>query len=137
MPDVQRFPYTINDRDWGEASLMPYLPITLSLGDKSINVSALVDSGATVSVLPFSMGIQLGLDWKEQPVGVALSGNLAQLEAKGIVLAGEVSPFKVAKLVFAWVKSDDMPVLLGQTNFFMEFNVHFYRNQQIFEILPK
>ena len=137
MPDAQRFPYTVNDRDWGEASLMPYLPITLSSGDKSVNVSALVDSGATVNVLPFSIGQQLGLDWEEQTVTVTLSGNLQRLEAKGIVLMGEVSPFSAVKLVFAWVKSDDMPVLLGQTNFFMEFNVYFYRTQQVFEILPK
>jgi len=137
MPDAQRFPYTINDRDWGEASLMPYLPITLGLGSKSVNVSALVDSGATVSVLPFSIGQQLGLDWEQQTIPVALSGNLAQLEAKGIVLMGEVRHFTIVKLVFAWVKSDDMPVLLGQTNFFMEFNVYFYRTQQVFEILPK
>ena len=83
MPDAQRFPYTVNDGDWGEASLMPYLPITLSSVDKSVNVSGLVDSGATVNVLPFSMGEQLGLNWEEQPIGVALSGNLTRLEAKG------------------------------------------------------
>jgi hypothetical protein len=137
MPDAQRFPYTINDKDWGEASLMPYLPITLRSGDRSANVSALVDSGATVNVLPYSIGQQLGLDWEEQTIPVALSGNLQRLEAKGIVLMAEVSRFSAVKLVFAWVKSDDMPVLLGQTNFFMEFNVYFYRTQQMFEIQPK
>ncbi len=137
MPDGQHFPYTISDRDWGEASLMPYLPITLSSDEKSVNVSALVDSGATVNVLPFSIGQQLELDWEKQTTTVALSGNLARLEAKGIVLMGELNPFPAVKLVFAWVKSDDMPVLLGQTNFFMEFNVYFYRTQQVFEIQPK
>jgi hypothetical protein len=113
MPDAQRFPYTINDKDWGEASLMPYLPVTLRSGDRSANISALVDSGATVNVLPFSIGQQLGLEWEEQTITVALSGNLQRLEAKGIMLIGEVSPFSAVKLVFAWVKSDDMPVLLG------------------------
>jgi|SRR5262245_2114158 len=101
MPDPQRFPYTINDKDWGETSLMPYLPITLHSGDRSANVSALVDSGAPVNVLPFSIGQQLGLDWEEQTISVALSGNLQRLEAKGIVLIREVSPFSVVKLVFA------------------------------------
>ena len=137
MPDKQRIPYTVNDSDWGEASLMPYLPLTLHSGQNSINVSALVDSGATVSVLPFSIGLQLDLKWDEQTVAVTLSGNLARLEAKGIVLIGNVNPFESVTLVFAWVKSDDMPVLLGQTNFFMEFNVYFYRTQQVFEIEPK
>jgi len=137
MPERQRFPYTVNDKDWGEASLMPYLPLTLHSGQNSTNISALVDSGATVSVLPFSIGLQLGLKWDEQKTDITLSGNLARLEAKGILLISEVSSFDPAKLVFAWVKSDDMPVLLGQTNFFMEFNVYFYRTQQVFEMEPK
>jgi len=137
MPDIQQFPYTVNDNDWGEASLMPYLPLTLISGQKSINVSALVDSGATVSVLPYSIGKQLELNWEEQTTEISLSGNLAQLKAKGVILIGQVNPYPPAKLVFAWVKSDDMPILLGQTNFFMEFNVYFYRTQQMFEIQPK
>lgn len=85
MPDIQQFPYTVNDNDWGEASLMPYLPITLSSAQKSVSVSALVDSGATVSVLPYSIGKQLGLNWENQTTEITLSGNLAQLKAKGIV----------------------------------------------------
>lgn len=137
MPDRQRFPYTVNDNDWGEASLMPYLPLTLSSGQKSLSVSALVDSGATVSVLPYSIGRQLGLNWEEQTTAITLSGNLAQLQARGIALIGDVSPYPPTKLVFAWVKSDDMPILLGQTNFFMEFNVYFYRTQQVFDVQPK
>jgi len=137
MIKTQRFPYTVNDKDWGEASLMPYLPITLISEQKALNVSALIDSGATVSVIPFSIGIQLGLNWQEQTTDITLSGNLAHIKAKGVALTGEVSHFSATKLVFAWAKSDDMPVLLGQTNFFMEFNVYFYRSQQVFEIQPK
>ncbi len=166
MPDSQRFPYTVSDGSWGEASLMPYLPLTLRSEKRSVSVSALVDSGATVSVLPLSIGLQLGLTWEEQATSLTLGGSLAALEAKGIVLIGEVHPFPSVKLVFAWVKSDDMPVLLGQTNFllarqtdgaavqlppeqantpslwraynfFMEFNVYFYRAHQMFEVQPK
>jgi hypothetical protein len=137
MPERQRFPYTVNDNDWGEASLMPYLPLTLSSGQKTLNASALVDSGATVSVLPYSIRLKLGFVWETQTTSITLSGNLPQLQAKGIALIGEVNPYPPTKFVFAWVKSDDMPILLGQTNFFMEFNVYFYRTQQVFEVQPK
>ncbi len=137
MPEKQRFPYTVNDKDLGEASLMPYLPLTLHSENNSIEVVALVDSGATVSVLPYSVGVQLGFKWEDQQTSVTLSGNLAQLEAKGVLILGSVTHFEPVKLVFAWVKSDSMPILLGQTNFFMEFNLYFYRTQQFFEIEPK
>ena len=63
---------------------MPYLPLTLRSGQNSINISALVDSGATVSVLPFSIGLQLGLNWEEQKVAITLSGNLARLKQRGL-----------------------------------------------------
>ena len=32
---------------------------------------------------------------------------------------------------------DSLPLLLGQTNFFMEFDVHFYRSRLEFEVEPK
>lgn len=38
------------------------------------------------------------------------------------------------RLAFAWSKSDSMPVILGQMNFFMEFDICFYRSQLEFEI---
>lgn len=33
--------------------------------------------------------------------------------------------------------SDDTPLLLGRMNFFLEFDVCFYRSQLAFEIRPK
>jgi hypothetical protein len=137
MPETKRFPYTVSDSDLGVASLMPYLPITLASGQKTAHISALVDSGATVNVLPPAAGLQLGLVWEEQETAITLSGNLARLEARGILLAAEVSGFPPIRLAFAWAKSNEIPPILGQTNFFMEFNVCFFRTQQVFEIQPK
>lgn len=37
-------------------------------------------------------------------------------------------------LLFAWSNSDEVPVLLGQTNFLMEFNACFYLKQRYFEV---
>jgi hypothetical protein len=137
MPESQHFPYTVNNSEWGEASLMPYLPLTLIANQKSANISALVDSGAAASILPYDVGLQLGFVWEEQTTIVHLSGNLAGVEARGVMLTAVVGEFEPVRLVFAWAKSNDLPAILGQTNFFMEFKVHFYRMQQAFEIEPK
>jgi hypothetical protein len=40
-------------------------------------------------------------------------------------------------LAFAWVKSDQVPLILGQMNFFNEFQVCFERYNLEFEIIPK
>jgi hypothetical protein len=137
MPEPQRYPYTVGNSQWGEASLMPYLPLILTIDQKSTNVSALVDSGAAVSVLPYNLGLQLGLNWDEQKTPIQLSGTLAGIAARGIMLTAIVNGFDPVRLAFAWAKSDDLPAILGQTNFFMEFKVHFYRAQQVFDIEPK
>ncbi|MEG4803260.1 hypothetical protein QUB63_11075 [Microcoleus sp. ARI1-B5] len=42
----------------GRSSILPYLPITLSNGRNSVEVMALLDTGASVNVLPYEIGLQ-------------------------------------------------------------------------------
>ena len=98
---AQQFPYVARDPSLGTASLAPMLPLTLT-GNQSVTTSGLVDSGATVNVLPYSLGVQLGLDWAKQTHSVALSGNLAAVEARVVVLSATVGSFPPVRLAFAW-----------------------------------
>jgi hypothetical protein len=132
----QRYPYIAGDPKLSEASLAPYLPITL-VGMNTISVYGLMDSGATVNVLPYVVGEQLGAVWEQQTAKMTLSGNLAACEARALIVSAVVGQFPPVRLAFAWAKTDDVPVLLGQVNFFMEFEVCFYRSRSIFELRPK
>lgn len=98
---------------------------------------ALLDTGASVNVLPYEIGLQLGAVWEEQTVPIALSGNLANNQARGVVLSGKVANFTPILLAFAWTQSNDAPLILGHMNFFAEFNVCFYRHELAFEVCPK
>jgi len=40
----------------------------------------LLDTGASVNVLPYNVGVQLGASWEEQRFSVTLAGNLARKE---------------------------------------------------------
>ena len=62
----QRFPYVEVDPILGAASSLPYAPITLQLGDRKVQVSGLIDSGSTLNVLPFDVGLQLSAVWEDQ-----------------------------------------------------------------------
>lgn len=64
-PLPQRFRYFEADPLLGSVSALPYAPITLQLGDRRVQVSALIDSGATLNVLPFDVGVQLGAAWEK------------------------------------------------------------------------
>jgi hypothetical protein len=52
----------------GRSSVMPYLPITLSNGSNSVEVMALLDTGASVNVLPYQISLQLGAICEQQTV---------------------------------------------------------------------
>jgi len=49
----------------------------------------------------------------------------------------EIGDFPPVRLAFAWSRSDNVPLILGQMNFFMEFDIYFYRSQLEFEVKPK
>lgn len=85
----------------------------------SIEVSALVDSGSTVNVLPYDIGIRLGLIWEKQEFLLpSLVGTLRDVPAFGVLIAGQIDQFPPVSLAFAWTQSNDVPVILGQINFF-------------------
>jgi len=62
---------------------------------------------------------------------------LAQFDARALLVSAVAGPFPPVRLVLAWTQVPTVPVLLGQVNFFMEFDVCFYRSQLAFEIRPK
>ena len=137
MTDMERFPFSEKDESFGAASSLPYLPLTFTYRNHSLLVSGLLDTGASVNVLPYDMGIQLGADWKRQKIPVRLTGNLAQLEARVLIVSAKVGQFAPVRLALAWTQANNIPLILGQVNFFLEFDVCFFRSQLVFEIRPK
>lgn len=101
MVETQRFPYLSSRNARGEISARPMLPIALMLSGMRLDVVGLVDSGADVNVLPFSVGLQLGSVWEEQRTSLELSGNLANYEARGLIVTAHVGRFPPVRLAFA------------------------------------
>lgn len=137
MTAPARFPYAAAESGRPDASRLAYLPITLSHEAHSITVSGLLDTGSTVNALPYPIGLQLGLVWEQHTTPVHLTGNLARLPARAVIVSGQVESFLPVELVFAWTQSEQVPVILGQVNFFMEFDVCFFGSQSAFEVKPK
>jgi hypothetical protein len=113
---------------------LPTIPITLSFANFSISANALLDSGSTVNLLPYDIGLQLGAIWEEQTVRLPLAGNLARVEAKGLFVQVQVGNLEPVRLAFAWAQAAHVPLILGQTNFFREFDVCFQRSRRMIEI---
>ena len=113
MHNSERYPFTAVDPALGEAGLQPHLPITLTYQDRSVTISGLLDTGAMVNVLPYQVGVDLGAVWEQQTTQLRLTGNLAQLEARGLLVSAVVGQFPPVRLAFAWTRATNIPVLLG------------------------
>jgi len=133
---MPRFSYTPNPQF---PVGMPLIDIQLSNGSTSLVVSALVDSGAALNILPFDVGVALGLVWEDQTFPIDLGGVLTGSQAYAVLLEGQIVNMQPVRLAFAWVDrpSSEVRLLLGQVNFFQEFDIHFYGNQQLFGIESK
>ncbi len=137
MVEAQKFSYKVIDSSPGMVDRMPYLPLLLSYDGQSLNTEGLLDTGASVNVLPYEVGLQLGLIWEEETLSVVLAGNLARFEARAVVLDAQVRSFPTVNLAFAWTQAANVPLILGQANFFFEYDVCFFRARSEFEVRPK
>lgn len=134
---MMRFRYSTTDPFQDEFDALPRMPFCLKRQDRVIDVVGLVDSGATVSVMPHELGLQLGGVWDENRATLRLAGNRGAQLAMPFFAMAEIADFAPVRLAFAWVKSADAPLILGQTNFFMEFEVCFYRSVLEFDVRPR
>lgn len=137
MRNSKRFPYLKKINNLGQENYVPLVPITLNYGNVSIKSMGLLDTGATINVLPYNLGLELGAIWENQTVSIPLAGNLEPIEARGLIVSGIIDNFAPVRLAFAWAESNNLPLILGQLNFFTEFDVCFYGSQLAFEISQK
>jgi hypothetical protein len=61
----------------------------------------LVDSRATVNVLPHNLGLELGFTWDAPRQEVKLAGNIGRFPAKGLYVLAQMGDFAPVRLVFA------------------------------------
>lgn len=69
---MQRFSYTLHSQF---PVGMPLVELQLSHASYRVTAPALVDSGAALNILPFDLGLQLGLDWERQNFPLDLGGT--------------------------------------------------------------
>jgi hypothetical protein len=134
MAEVTRFPFIWITNALGESVRRPIVPIVLIYGSKSLSTTALIETGADVSVLPHGIGLELGANWDDQKITLELSGNLSRFEARGILISAPIGTLKPARLAFDWTQSEQARLILGQTNFFDEFAVCIHRFEDTFDI---
>ena len=116
---------------------MPRLPLEISYGVQTVRIPGVVDSGASINVLPYRVGSALGADWDELEDLGPLVGSLSSSTSRALTVSAKILGLtgeSGVQLLFAWADTNSLPVLLGQIDFFIEFNICIYRSQNYFEV---
>lgn len=138
MADRLEFEYIVADWFVPDGDIRPFLPVILRYQEKSIQTLALVDSGADMNVMPLKTGTDLGLSWEQSSNDFELHGLAETLPAKAVAVDLEIGSWPSLKMAFAWSAQDEMPVILGQGNFFEMVDICFLRSQGLMRLeLPK
>ena len=89
---------------------LPRLSFSIQAGENIVETVGLVDSGAMVNVLPFSIGQNLGFVWDDEKATIRLAGVLSGLKAIPVTAVASISGFAPIRLAFAWSSNDQAPL---------------------------
>jgi hypothetical protein len=78
-----RFKYSTTGPNQNEFDSLPRIPLILRQDNHTVDAFGLVDSGATINVLSYELGIRLGAVWNESKAIIPLAGNLTHIPLFG------------------------------------------------------
>ncbi len=138
MLETLTFPFVIWNDYVPDQMARPLVPVTIRYAENEIQTLALLDSDADINLMPFQLGLDLGFDWDTGGDYTGLEGLGGGLAAKKSVADLYLGSWPSIRQIFAWARNDDVPVILGQWNFFEMVDVCISRTQGLMTFeLPK
>lgn len=127
--------YTYTGHQWNDAigamTTRPLLLATLRNGNESLSVSGLVDSGSEPTLVRYDVANDLKINLN--PCRDILIGGVGSTKGKICDIVLELPDFKFTKLITAiFVKDLPFSLLLGQRDFFSDFDVRFEKKNDAF-----
>lgn len=129
-----RFPLVPRQRK--PAISVASIPLTLEHGSERVAAVASLEPGMASSVLPYSLGLRLGAGWTGHTIPIYVPGRKAAVQVAPLMIRGSIAPFPSVILFFGWAATDKVPVILGQQNFFEQFDICYHKARSQVEISP-
>ncbi len=117
------FPFVEEPANIVPVILRPFARVALINGNNTIVQDMYIDSGADISLIPYSVGIALGfrLETNEMPKKIRGIGGGT------ISVAIRQAKMKIGENIFdvriAWCLSEDVPLILGRLDIFDNFRI--------------
>jgi hypothetical protein len=117
LNNSEQFLYTATDARSGEGSLVPQVPLTLEYHTRQVTSLGLLDTGASVNVLPHGLGIRLGATLDKNGPPITLTGNLAQYGARPLVVYASIGVFPPVPVGFCLDRGNRRTIDTGPGEF--------------------
>lgn len=133
---VMHFRYKRVNRPDGTTVKTPSLPVTLMGEKESIEMVALLDSGADISVIPKEVAEILGFDLSgEIRLVHGIGGTVRTIEKRiNVVVAKGRENYTLNIPIKIVLDEYDFSPLLGRAGFFKEFTITFMQGRQRFSL---
>lgn len=124
------FPYIEEKANIVPTILRPIARVKLINDNKETTVDMYIDSGADISLIPYSVGIALG--YKLEPedkikrIGGIGGGKISVVVKKAKM---KINNQKL-KIKLAWCTSENVPLILGRMDIFNKYNILFKEKQK-------
>ncbi|MCI0617839.1 aspartyl protease family protein, partial [bacterium] len=104
--------------------LKPIIPVTIIGAKRGVNAFMLLDSGADLSLIPYSVGNTIGLDLdienRSEVQGIG-EGSVPYILSQARIKIGDIeTPARIG-----WALIEEVPLILGRLDVFQEFSVEF------------
>ena len=130
------FKYRQEKTTAGQIIYRPIAKVTLSgPNNKKITEYMYIDSGADFTLIPYRLGLYIGLDRNQQNVKEiqGISGGIGVIYQNVTMSIGKISfPTRIA-----WAQIENIPLLLGRTDVFDNFRITFDQKKRNIIFEPK
>jgi hypothetical protein len=104
--------------------LKPIIPVSIIGPKRSVNIFMLLDSGADISLLPYSVGETIGLDLdmmnRSEIHGIG-EGSVPYILNQVILKIGNID----ISIRVGWALIEEVPFILGRLDLFQKFSIEF------------
>jgi hypothetical protein len=119
------FPFAEEKANIVPTILRPLAKVKLIYKNMSVTVEMYVDSGADITLVPYSVGIALGFSLKPEDeirrIGGVGGGKISVVVRQVKMEVGG----RELNVRVGWCMSEDVPLILGRLDIFDKFNVSF------------
>ena len=115
--------------------LVPKIPVNIAGPKDNLTLDMLLDSGAAISLIPFSAGQEIGLTYDSLKMGTVSGigeGHLPYIQSQIVInIQGVEFPIRVG-----WSLVEEVPPILGRLDVFDHFNIEFRQVEDRIRLTP-